>query len=253
MQNSSQKRIFVHFIIIVLHYFNALAKYSLKYWRCQLAIWSFVSQINIGWTKCIVARPVKFVMGHRQPMQAPALSSDIMNMQCIGFCWCVELTVFELFAVVWNVLKIILGIICYQYVCSFDARWLVKDIIHIKIVYKTNFIDILFCWSCFCFCFDIAATLSVCLCVFLHVCGMGSVAKYSILIQYILYIFTFLVECCNCIASSAIGIRCSLLSVCLSVCLITNMNSYMGFRLQQKLMTLNVNSLLCHQSNACFD
>ena len=122
MQNSSQKRIFVHFIIIVLHYFNALAKYSLKYWRCQLAIWSFVSQINIGWTKCIVARPVKFVMGHRQPMQAPALSSDIMNMQCIGFCWCVELTVFELFAVVWNVLKIILGIICYQYVCSFDAR-----------------------------------------------------------------------------------------------------------------------------------
>jgi len=25
----------------------------------------------------------------------------------------------------------------------------------------------------------------------------------------------------------------------------------MGFRLQQKLMTLNVNSLLCHQSYAC--
>ena len=29
--------------------------------------------------------------------------------------------------------------------------------------------------------------------------------------------------------------------------------SYMGFRLQHKLMTLNVNSLLRHQSYACFD
>jgi len=35
--------------------------------------------------------------------------------------------------------------------------------------------------------------------------------------------------------------------------LIINRKSYMGFRLQQKLMTLNVNSLLCHQSYACFD
>jgi len=34
----------------------------------------------------------------------------------------VELAVHELFAVVWNILKIILGVICYEYVLLFASH-----------------------------------------------------------------------------------------------------------------------------------